>query len=241
MTELAAARNVRSQLLHFMDATLKDHNHWDYDAVRPMHVPPSWHRGQHVRGDCSKGVQYLVKWSGGPDPMQEGFGPFGNSSTLAARLHHVGSIQEMQVGDIITFGPGGDEHAAMVKRRVLRGKKVVNLELWSFGSPAAPNTYYLSQDYRTHQLLRLPVGPMTPHSPDGLRLMTGYWSWLQWRLGEGYWKHYKPKARGVKPKTPRPIPLRWWRRYRRMVRHRKHGNKATMLAPLPPVDPEVGG
>lgn len=211
----------RTKLHSLMKETLADeeaHHDWTYIAVRPMNVPSSWHSGQRVRGDCSKGVQYLCRWADISDPMHMHYGSYGNSETLAATLPHLDHAYELLVGDIITFGIDGSDHAAMVMER---GSDPL---LWSFGHQGAPNKYHLSQDRRSHQFLRNPLPNYVPTAADRLQAKTGYWSWLQWRLGEGSWAHYPPKAKKVRPHVPRVIPVRWWRRYRKFIKNRHTGS-----------------
>lgn len=215
--------DYRGKLHTLMNETLVDearHHDWRYLAIRPRYMPARpWKAGEVVTGDCSKGVQDLCWWAEVPhDPMAMHYGPYGNSATLTAHLPVVDHPRLLEVGDIVTFGPDGNDHAAMVKER---GSDPL---LWSFGHQGAPNTYRLSQDSREHHLRRLilPETPMTPE--DKLRAMTGYWAWLQWRLGEGDWRHYPPAAKGVRPHVPKVISLRWWVRYRRFLRNRQSAN-----------------
>jgi hypothetical protein len=215
--------SVRAELVRLMRATIRDRANWTYEATRPLVMPPRpWKRGQHVTADCSKGVQDLCWWAESPaDPMGLDYGPFGNSQTLCAHLRHVAEPAQLEPGDIITFGRDGEDHAAMVLER---GADPL---LWSFGHQGAPNSYPLSADGREHQLLKLPVKdpPKTPEQK--LRAMTGYWSWLQWRLGEGSWRKYEPCDKTVRPHVRRLVRLSWWRRYRRYLRNRNNGNTST--------------
>lgn len=195
------------------------HHDWSYEAIRPLDMPAKpWHSGQIVTGDCSKGCQYLAWWAGAPDPMGLRFGPYGNSQTMTLHLEHVDHPADLEVGDYVTFGPDGADHAAAVL------EKGVDPLLWSFGHQGAPNTYRLSYDRRERHYLHNPAKPLlTP--AEKLRLKTGYWSWLQWRLGEGAWKHHGKADAKVRPTIPKRIPLSWWRRYARYLLNRRSGNK----------------
>lgn len=207
-----------------MRATLADeskHHTWTYSFTRPLHVPASWHVGQHVVGDCSKGVQYLCKWAGAPDPMENGYGEWGNSYTLWIHLRHLDHPSLLLVGDIVTFGHDGEEHAAMVLERSTAGNPL----LWSFGHEGAPNTYRLHDDHRPAQYLRLPV-PSIPTKQEELHKKTGWFSWVAWKLGEGDWKGLGKANRKYRPAVPKRIPFSWWRRYVRFLRNRNKGNKA---------------
>ncbi len=215
---------VRLKLQKLMAATLADeqaHHDWTYHAVRPLPVPPSWKPGQHVTGDCSKGVQMLAKWAAAPDPMGNNFGVYGNSQTICLHLQHLAQPSELAVGDIVTFGPNGRDHAAMVL------KAGADPLLWSFGHQGAPNSYRLSADTRVHQLLRLPAPAYVPTAEDKLRAETGYWAWVQWRLGEGDWFHYAPATATVRPNVPKLIPPAWWVAYLQFLANRKKGNPPT--------------
>lgn len=216
--------NIRTTLHKLMQETLADelkHHDWTYKAIRPLAVPPHWKVGQRIVGDCSKGVQYLCRWAGGPDPMGNNFGLWGNSTTLCSHLQHLASPGELEVGDIVTFGSWGNDHAAMV---IEKGHDPL---LWSFGHQGAPDTYRLSQDRRPHQLLRYPVPKYVPTPQDKLRAKTGYFAWVAWKLGEGDWTGFNPATPNVRPHVPKLISPVWWRRYAAFLLNRKKGNQAT--------------
>lgn len=216
--------NIRAELARLMRATLADQaefHSWAYHAVRPMPVPATWHPVQFVRGDCSKGVQYLCRWAKAPDPMGSDYGPYGNSQTLWLKLRHLYGPGEMKVGDVVTFGRDGSEHAAMVLEP---GSDPL---LWSFGHQGAPNTYRLSQDRRPKQYLSLGLPDVVNTPGDNLRARTGWFAWVAWRLGEGDWSRYGKANANVRPNVPRVIPAGWWRRYLIFLRNRKRGNEST--------------
>lgn len=214
----------RGRLGHLMQATIADEgksHDWFYDAVRPMAVPGTWGPGTRVVGDCSKGVQYLCRWAGVLDPMGMHFGPFGNSQTLATRLQHLDNAGQLLVGDIVTFGVDGSEHAAMVM-----GAGTADPLLWSFGHQGAPDSYRLSYDRRESQLLRLPL-PYVPTPVDRLKAKTTWFAWVAWKLGEGDWRAYGAANPHVRPNVPKVIPPGWWKRYAAFLAHRHQGNKAS--------------
>ena len=214
--------NTRAVLLTLMGDTLADRAHWTYDMIRPLRTPGRpWYRGMRIVGDCSKGVQWLCWWAGAPDPMGNSFASWGNSSTICMHLQHLDGPSALEVGDIVTFGPFGDKHAAMVMEP---GPDPL---LWSFGHQGAPDTYRLSQDGREAQYLRLPVPAYVPTPDQRLRMMTGWFSWAAWLLGEGDWRHYGKRAARVRPNVPTVIPFGWWRRLARFLRARKQPNKET--------------
>lgn len=210
---------VRAELERLMRATLDDRANWTYRFTRPLPVPSTWQPGQHVDADCSHAVKLLCRWAGAPDPMGNGWSTWGNSTTLAVHLPHLHAAAELHVGDIVTFGPAGTKHAAMVLEP---GPDPL---LWSFGHQGAPNTYRLSEDDREHQLLRLPVPVPPPTDNARLRARTGYWAWLAWKEGEGDWKGHVRADPHVRPNVPRRIPARWWRQRLRFLLARRRGNK----------------
>lgn len=238
------AKDFRAVVVMLMRQTLADeaaHGDWTYEAVRPMPMPPRpWTPGLRVRGDCSKGVQYLSFWAGLTDPMNENFGPYGNSQTLWLRLQHLDHPSELLAGDAVTFGVDGDEHAA----RVLEpgGDPL----LWSFGHQGAPNTYRLSFDQRPAQYLRCPIPVYVPTPDDRLRSRTGWFAWMAWRLGEGDWKPHGKAAPNVRPNVPAAIDESWWERYATFVANRDKGDPTgttTLAAPagaaVPPTKEET--
>jgi hypothetical protein len=204
-----------------MSATILDRANWTYAEVRPLRVPPSWKKGQHVTADCSKGVQYLCKWAGAPDPMGNEFGPWGNSQTIWAHLHHLDTAAELEVGDIVTFGPDGDAHAAMV---MVPG---ADPTVWSFGHQGAPDSYKLSEDSRPQTFCKLPVVEPPPSPQDKLRAMTGFYAWAAWRLGEGPFRGEGLHNPAVRPNVPKVISLGWWARYHKFLANRQKGNPPT--------------
>lgn len=217
------AKDIRGELATLMKATLADEqaqHDWTYLAVRPCFVPPSWQPGQKVSGDCSKGVQFLCRWASAPDPMGNSFSLYGNSQTIWLTLQHLPSAADLLVGDIVTFGHDGDEHAAMVLESGL------DPVMWGFGHQGAPDSNPLSFDHREKQFLRLPVPKYVPTPEDKLRAKTGYFSWVAWKLGEGDWKHYGDANPTVRPDVPSVIPPSWWKRYVTFLANRKKGNKS---------------
>jgi len=216
---------VRAGLETLMGATIADeaaHHDWTYWAMRPRPVPNSWHAGQHVTGDCSKGCQFLCRWGGSADPMGMHFGPYGNSTTIWAHLTYI-PLSEAKVGDIVTFGVNGSKHAAMIRRLIKRSGRTVDAELWSFGHQGAPNHYLLSQDGRSWTVHRLRFKATTARTAESvLKAETGYTAWMHWRLGSGAWHGWGRKNRKVRPNVRRMPPARWWKQLAAyVIRHRR--------------------
>lgn len=225
------ASDYRAELERVMRETLADeiaHSDWTYAAVRPCYMPTSkreWRPGTRVRGDCSKGVQFMCWFVPGlPDPMKENWDPYGNSQTLAVRLQHIAK-NDLLVGDIVTFGVAGEEHAAMVLEAPSKANGYDPL-LWSFGHQGAPNTYRLSVDRRPAQYLRNPLPSYVPTPLDKARARTGWFAWVAWKLGEGDYAAYGPANKTARPNVPKVIPAAWWTRYAKFVLRRKSANAA---------------
>ncbi len=216
-------RDIRAELVRLMDATVLDHGNWTYLAVRPLPLPLTWAKGQRVSSDCSFGVKLLCRWAGGPDPTGYSWEPYGNSESIYLHLQHLAAPVDMLPGDIVAFGRGGRDHAAMVHTA---GADPV---LWSDGHQGAPNFYRLTDDHRAHQCLRLPVRKPIQTSEEKLRAKTGYWSWLAWKQGEGVntWKPYGPGNPTVRPNVPKLIPPLWWVARVRFLAARNKGDEAT--------------
>jgi hypothetical protein len=224
------AVDYRAKLLTLMEETLADEaadHSWTYAPIRPEAMPPRpYKRGQHVRADCSKGVQFLCWWARCPnDPMGMHYGPYGNSSTLTLHCHHLDHPHELKIGDLVTFGYLGGDHAAMVKEP---GEDPL---LWSNGHMGAPNEYRLHYDRRVHQLLHNPIPTYIETPADRLRDKTGFWSWVQWMEGTGSWRHYPPRAKPVRPNVPRVIPPLWWHHWRKIYALRLAANQALAATP----------
>lgn len=224
--------DIRKELQNVMRETILDQNkngNWSYWFYRPISGKPTKLRkyipGIKYRGDCSKGVQFICWWVPGcPDPMDNGWADWGNSQTLCVRLDHVGSPRDLLVGDIVTFGNYGSEHAAMVvEADPVNGDPL----LWSFGHQGAPNLYRLSHDKRPQQYRRLPVAIVLTED-DMLRARDDWFAWVAWKLGEGPWKLHGKASPKVRPNVPKVIPMKWWLELAKFLRRRKKGNKSRM-------------
>lgn len=222
--------DFREKMHDVMVESLADqakHHNYTYEAVRPMFMPVRPYTvGTRKKGDCSKYCQYLVWWAGGPDPMGLGFNGYGNSSTLCHNLQHLDSAKELMVGDFVTFGKAGRDHAACVMEADhVHGNPL----LASWGHQGAPNTYRLDFDTRPKQFLRNPLPKYIPTPQDKLRSKTGYFAWVAWKIGEGDWHGHGQANPKVRPNVPKNIALAhplWWKRYAQFIAGRKKGDKA---------------
>ncbi len=217
------AVDYRQKLAVLMDETAADHRNWTYRAIRPLPLAKRpWRKGEPVVADCSLGVRDLCWFARTPvDPMRLDWAPYGNSYTLWQHCQHLDHASELLVGDFITFGHDGDDHAAMVR------EPGPDPRLWSNGHQGAPNFYRLSADRRERQFLRNPLPKYEPTPADKLRAKTGFFAWVQWRRGTGDWLGRGKANRTVRPNVPRVIPASWWVRYAKMFARRRKGNPAT--------------
>lgn len=217
--------DIRAGLEQTMRAWLADeaaNQDTDYAAVRPLPLYGAKGGGYpkgKKRSDCSWGARLVCWWTAGaPDPMGTRYEGGGNSSTICFALHEVGSPAELEVGDPVTFGPGGDEHVALTL------EPGADPLMFSDGHQGAPNTYRLSYDTREKQLRKLPVAPPPLTRQEKLQAATGWFSWMKWLLGEGEWKPYGSKNQQVRPSVPRVVPLSWWARRARFLLNRRKGD-----------------
>ncbi len=219
--------DFQAKLEQLMDETAADHANWTYRAVRPIAVGNRpWRKGMKVISDCSKGVQKLCWWAHCPhDPLGRNWDEYGNSQTLWSACQHLDHASDLRVGDFVTFGRDGEEHAAMVR------KTGADPLLWSDGHQGAPNFYRLSQDKRTHQYLRNPLPKYEPTKAERCRARTGWFAWVAWRLGEGDWHTYGNSNPKVRPNVPKRIPFTWWTRYARFIARRKKADRPKTAPP----------
>lgn len=210
-----------------------------YAAVRPSGVPTTTRRYVRKikwRADCSSGARDVCWWTpGAPDPFQNNWAPYGNSSTIWLRLDHESDWSKVEVGDFFTFGYRyGEKHVAMVYDTT----DPKNPKLWNFGRQGEPIITDVETEIGFHRGMsvtlckaRIVDPPMTPQ--DKLRTMTGFYAWIAWKgtpesrpAGEGPWRHYKAADKKVRPDVPRVISAIWWVRRRRFLLNRKRPNKS---------------
>jgi len=224
---LEMVSGVRASLVGTMDKTAADealaHNA-TYEAIRPMRVPTAtraYPRKLKWIADCSSGCRDVCWWTpGAPDPFHNNWAPYGNSSTIYFALHHA-PLSEAEPGDIYTFGfHYGEHHAAMHHSP---GK------VWNFGAQGQPVITTLAHEQAGHAgmtvtLCKLPIVDPPPTPQQKLQAMTGFYSWVAWRLGEGPWKHWGDANPKVRPHVPVKIPKDWWEHYESFLANRKKGD-----------------
>lgn len=226
--------DIRTDLKQVMAATVEDervlHNA-TYLFFRPLGVPTTrraYPQGSRWRADCSTGVRDVCWWvPGAPDPFQNGWADYGNSSTIFFRMHHEPDLTKVEVGDFFTFGYWTGEHHVVMAYDVTDPHDPL---VWGFGGQGQPHIVKLSDEIRyqggrTTTLCKIPIVDPPPSPQDKLRAMTGFYSWVAWRLSEGPWRHYGKMNSHVRPNVPARISAQWWARYVQFLANRKKGNK----------------
>lgn len=224
--------DYRARMQYYMKLSVNDqerYRNWNYEAVRPQRIPSSYQSGQYVEADCSDGCRMIARWAGvKDDPAGNNYDSYGNSSSIWAHLPHI-DLHDAQPGDMVTFGSyTGEHHVAMFYDLADRHDPIV----WNMGTDGQPIFTRLSNEIRYHSgqrvtVCRVKLPPIHLSPQDKLRAMTGFWSWMQWKLGEGHWKKYKPASKKVRPNVPAMPPLKWWKAYGKFLLARKKGNKKT--------------
>jgi hypothetical protein len=114
---------------------------WTYAEVRPIKFPANV--AHPVTTDCSGGCITLCKWGGAPDPSGNNFDGSGNSTSFFEHLPHI-TADQATTGDLIVFGPSGDEHAVMVYG------PGADPQVWSHGQQGDPHIVALSAEKAAH-------------------------------------------------------------------------------------------
>lgn len=130
--------DVRFQIVKWAKEAVLNHDDWVYDEVRPLKVAwPGYQGVKKVVGDCGWFVKCCYWRAGAKDPMNTDFGPYGNTVTLFENGKEI-ILRQIHVGDVVTFGPGGETHAALVVETGM------NPLLASFGAPGTPQLIRLN-------------------------------------------------------------------------------------------------
>lgn len=220
----------RQRLVELMAATVADqqhHGNWRYRAVRPQAILSHYIQGGYVEADCSDGCRDLCRWANIPDPAGNVYAPYGNSSSIWAHLPHI-SLADAEPGDIVVFGYySGEKHACMLWEKTGAGS--YDWTVWNMGTQGQPAKRTLMQEVQAHAGMavtccRIPVVDPPPTTQDKLRALTGFYSWVAWRLGEGPFKRYGPRNAAVRPDVPKVIPPAWWVRLAQFLANRRKAN-----------------
>lgn len=215
----------RADLATLMDGTVANKWNWHYALIRPEGRGVT--RKQALTGkviaDCSAGAGLLAHLAKIPNILQTGnFNGCGNTGTafqhLGAKGFHVRNISDLQVGDVIIYGPSYATHHMVMVRRP--GKDPL---VWSNGWEGAPEFISASTMAR-HQpspatyFRIMPADPEPKPAPK----VDEYWNWLQWYLGEGKYKGHQrdPDLRDNK-NWPIPISKEWWEREKDFIEARR--------------------
>ncbi len=109
--------DVRKQIVRQAEIAVRQHVDWEYDETRPLVVAwPGYANAQlPVKADCSWFVKCVFWRAGARDPMNTDYSQGGNSVTLYECGEHI-ALQDIKPGDVATFGPGGETHAAIIAK-----------------------------------------------------------------------------------------------------------------------------
>jgi hypothetical protein len=103
--------DARAELVRLARQAVANNARWRYGQVRPIPLGLPTH--YPLTTDCSGACILLYHSAGCQDPSGHGFSGQGWSGDFYVHGAHIDVAQALE-GDLVTFGPGGDEHAAMV-------------------------------------------------------------------------------------------------------------------------------
>jgi hypothetical protein len=96
--------------------------------------------------DCSGWATTCFSWSHLPDPNGQHYS-WGYTGTLVTNGHEV-SLADLEVGDLVIYGPGTGEHVAIVTYVSADPMTI------SMGTNGDPRPYRVSEDGRPHRYFR---------------------------------------------------------------------------------------
>ena len=147
----------RDELVALAESCVQQHAHFNYLEVRPMHLRNEW----PWIGDCSEFVTWLFWKLQLPDPNNNGYNGWGNTTTLYAHGVKI-SLAEVQPGDIALYSmdrPLVEQHTAVVVRG---GADPLTV---SMGQQGDPSYVHVSQDGRKAFYVRCLPKATTPPQP----------------------------------------------------------------------------
>ena len=110
---------------------------WD-QITKPWALP--------IMTDCSGWATTCFSWSHLPDPNGQHYS-WGYTGTLVTNGHEV-SLADLEVGDLVIYGPGTGEHVAIVTYVSADPMTI------SMGTNGDPRPYRVSEDGRPHRYFR---------------------------------------------------------------------------------------
>lgn len=148
------ATPAQRQHLHaLMGYLLKHEPQIHYAQARPMdwtswseaHLHAILDSGGGAWADCSEAVTALCRWAGLRDPSGFHYNGSGNSASIFRFLPHYTNPARAMPGALVTFGPYGADHVAMV---YTAGNDPM---LWSHGAEAGPRLVRYSIERAVHR------------------------------------------------------------------------------------------
>lgn len=148
----APAIDATPHIVAWAKWAVANHKQWHYtmgaqrmsDIGLPGHLP--------CYADCSAACTLYYNWSGAPDPNGQNYNHTGYTGTLLAHNPHI-PMAQVKPGDIVIYGGGTGEHAALVVEVHANG----DILTVSHGQEGDPSYVWVNH----------PKGPALGHAVDG--------------------------------------------------------------------------
>jgi predicted chitinase/uncharacterized protein YraI len=154
---VSAQADARAGILEWAKWGEAHKNQFHYRQVRPIQYSSNlpW------IGDCSGFVTFCYKQAGAPDPNGMNYNGAGYTGTLVSHGRQI-SQGELIPGDVVIYGPGTGEHAAVIMEG---GSDPMTI---SMGQEGDPHWVRVSWDGRFHRYFRYDTSiRFASHSPGG--------------------------------------------------------------------------
>jgi len=136
--------DVRQVIVEWAQWGVKNHGKFTY-SEGPQRMSGIGHPGHlPAIADCSAACTLWYNWAGAADPNGMHYNHTGYTGTLVSHGKEV-TLAQLKVGDIVIYGPGVGQHAALV---VQVGKDPLTV---SHGQQGDPSYVHVSQDGRSHR------------------------------------------------------------------------------------------
>ncbi len=126
-----------------------------YAEVRPIPLHKLKSRELNVT-DCSGWIIGMYFAAGAPDPSGNGYDGSGFTGSFVSHLRQVAVRDNLQVGDIVTFGPGDAAHASLV----IHAGDGSDIIMGSDGNDAGPTRITLDNEIAVRKAGGFPTDPV---------------------------------------------------------------------------------